>query len=164
MAAFVWVDRERRYFITNTSSLQPGTVIERQRWRQLDVIKDGAARTTTFTEQPKCVELYYSSCAMIDRHNCCWQDTLRIEKKLGTLEWDRWVNLSILSMCIVDAWLTWKLLHNATRHQTTEFKDQQTFYSLLAEEMIDNNIDSRAEEIEHQQQKHNNVQHILAQL
>jgi hypothetical protein len=47
-------------------------------------------------------------------------------------------------MCIVDAWLTWKLLHNVTRHQTTEFKDQQTFYSLLAEEMIDNNIDSRA--------------------
>jgi len=45
-------------------------------------------------------------------------------------------------MCIVDAWLTWKALHAVKAQENTE--DQQTFYSLLAEEMIDNNIDSRA--------------------
>jgi hypothetical protein len=45
-------------------------------------------------------------------------------------------------MCIVDAWLTWKALHEVKAQENTE--DQQTFYSLLAEEMIDNNIDSRA--------------------
>jgi hypothetical protein len=32
MAAFVWVDKEWRCFITAASSLQPGTVIERSRW------------------------------------------------------------------------------------------------------------------------------------
>jgi hypothetical protein len=69
MAAFVWVNRERRYSITNSSSLQPGTVIERQRWCQLDAIDGGAARSTAFNERPKCVGLYYSACAMIDRHN-----------------------------------------------------------------------------------------------
>ncbi|MFO0446796.1 MAG: hypothetical protein ACK51L_03920 [bacterium] len=81
-AAFVWVDRERRYFVSNTSSLQPGNIIERQQWRHLDSEEGGAARTTTLTEQPKCVELYYSACAMLDRHNHCWQDTLGIEKKM----------------------------------------------------------------------------------
>lgn len=50
MVAFVWVDRERRYFITNSSSLEPGTIIERQRWRQLDNPDGGAARMTTFTD------------------------------------------------------------------------------------------------------------------
>lgn len=143
MVAFVWVDRERRYFISNSSSLEPGTTIERQRWCQLDGPEGGAARTTTLTDQPKCVELYYSSCAMIDRHNRCRQDSLGIEKKLGTLDWDRRVNLSILSMYIVDSWLTWRHLQDACR-EDMERDDQGAFYSRLAEEMIDNNIDSRA--------------------
>jgi hypothetical protein len=82
MAAFVWVDWERRYFVSNTSSLQPDNIIERQQWWQLNSEEGGAARTMTFTEQPKCVELYYSACAMIDRHNHCQQDTLGIEKIL----------------------------------------------------------------------------------
>ncbi len=80
MVAFVWVDRERRYFICNSSSLEPGTTIDRQRWHQLDGPEGGAARTTTLTDQPKCVELYYSSFAMIDRHNHCQQDSLGVEK------------------------------------------------------------------------------------
>jgi hypothetical protein len=71
MAAFVWVDRERRYFTTTASSLEPGTIIERSRWHQLDSPEGCAARTTIFTDQPKCVELYYSACAMIDRLNRC---------------------------------------------------------------------------------------------
>ena len=79
---------------------------------------------------------------MIDRHNHCWQDTLGLERKLGTLEWDKRVNLSVFSMCIVDAWLTWKSLQASGSDGDAE--DQQNFYSLLAEEMIDNNIDSRA--------------------
>jgi hypothetical protein len=79
---------------------------------------------------------------MIDRHNRCRQDTLGIEQKIGTWDWDKRVNFSVLSMCIVDAWLTWKALHAVMTQENTE--DQQTFYSLLVEEMIDSNIDSRA--------------------
>ena len=112
---------------------------------QLDSPDGGAARTTTFTEQPKCVELYYSACAMIDRHNRCRQETLGLERKLGTLEWDKRVNLSIFSMCIVDAWLTWKSLQVSGSDGDAE--DQQNFYSFLAEEMIDNTIDSRARRV-----------------
>ncbi|MFO0446795.1 MAG: hypothetical protein ACK51L_03915, partial [bacterium] len=55
---------------------------------------------------------------------------------------DKRLNFSVLSMCVVDAWLTWKALHAVMAPENTE--DQQTFYSPLAEEMIDNNIDSRA--------------------
>ena len=34
--AFVWVDRDRRYFIYNTSSLKPGIPYARDRLRQVD--------------------------------------------------------------------------------------------------------------------------------
>ena len=36
LLAFVWSDRDRRYFISTCSSLASGTVIERTRWKQVD--------------------------------------------------------------------------------------------------------------------------------
>ena len=33
---FVWIDRDRRYLISNTSSLKPGMPYEMDRLRQLD--------------------------------------------------------------------------------------------------------------------------------
>jgi hypothetical protein len=44
MAAFVWVDRERRYFTTTASSLEPGTIIERSRWERKDRVKYSPAQ------------------------------------------------------------------------------------------------------------------------
>jgi hypothetical protein len=79
---------------------------------------------------------------MIDRHNHCREDTLGLERKFGTVEWEKRVNLSVFSMCIVDTWLMWKSLQASGSDGDAE--DQQNFNSLLAEEMIDNSIDSRA--------------------
>ena len=36
--ALVWVDRDRRYFNSNTSSLKPGMTYTRERLRQMDDI------------------------------------------------------------------------------------------------------------------------------
>jgi hypothetical protein len=36
MLAYVWMDRNRRYFICNVSSLEPGAEYTRRRWRQVD--------------------------------------------------------------------------------------------------------------------------------
>jgi hypothetical protein len=76
--AVVWVDRERRYFISTTSSVVEGAKYSSTRWRQLEY---GAKRVTLDIKQPRVAELYYGSCAMIDRHNRCRQDDLMLERK-----------------------------------------------------------------------------------
>jgi hypothetical protein len=105
MAAFVWMDRERCYFISTTGSLEAGTPYTRCRWRQLDPSPDAPPQRVQMTiQQPKIAEVYYSTCAAIDRHNRSRQDALGIEKKIETKDWSMRVNfLSIFSMMV---WLT----------------------------------------------------------
>ena len=80
--AFVWMDRERRYFISSCSSLLPGNPWSRVRWRQLDEdMNDIAERVELTIPQTKCSEIYYDTCAAIDQHNRCRQETLDLEKR-----------------------------------------------------------------------------------
>jgi hypothetical protein len=136
MLAFCWMDRDRRYFIASASSLQPGRAYSRFRWRQVSEIPDAApARVELNIPQSQAAELYYSACGMIDRHNRCRQDDLQLERKLGTIDWSMRVNTTLLGMCIVDAWYAYS--------QCTSTKEKQKrFYSLLAQELIDNKYDT----------------------
>ena len=52
--------------------------------------------------QPKCSETYYDTCAAIDQHNRHRKDTLRLERKMQTLNWDKQVATSIFGMCCVE--------------------------------------------------------------
>jgi len=83
LLAFVWADRERRYFISNCSSLSPGIPYSRMRWRQVaDVETDMEPdRVEVSIAQPKCDEIYYETCAMIDRHNRSRNENLKVERK-----------------------------------------------------------------------------------
>jgi hypothetical protein len=135
MLAFVWMDRNRRYFITNTSSLQEGAPYSRIRWRQVDTtVNADATRVELTIPQPLACEIYYETCAQIDRHNRMRQDDLMLERKLGTMDWAMRVNLTLFGMCVVDSWLVY------SKCTETEEK-QREFYELLAEEMIDNQHD-----------------------
>ena len=70
LGAFVWMDRERRYFISSAGSLEDGTPYIRNRWRQVNQTPNAAPEQVTFSiKQPKIAELYYSTCAAIDKHN-----------------------------------------------------------------------------------------------
>ena len=138
MLAFGWVDRDRRYFISTVSNLRPAPPIMRDRWRQVDRTPDAEpSRESIVISQPNCSKNYYENCGMIDRHNRIRQDDLAIEKKLGTLDWSRRVNLSIFSMCVVDAFL----LH---RGCTGSKESPDEFFSKLAEEMIESGRVARA--------------------
>jgi hypothetical protein len=130
------MDRDRRYFITSASSLQPGRAYSRTCWQQVSEVQNAEPeRVNLQIPQPEAAELYYSACGMIDRHNRCRQDDLQLEKKLGTLDWPMRVNTTLLGMCIVDTWYVYS--------QCTKTKEkQQDFYSFLAEELIDNKYDS----------------------
>jgi hypothetical protein len=96
LGALVWMDRERRYFISTTGSFEWGTPYQQCRWRQVNQEPNAAPQQVMFTiTQPKIAEMYYATCGAIDRHNRLCQDDLRIEKKIETKDWSRRVNLSI---------------------------------------------------------------------
>ena len=82
------------------------------------------------------MEVYYRTCSVIDQHNRNRQDNLKTEKKLETKKWDMKVNLTIFSMIVVDTWLVYSQAMGSTELQSE-------FYVHLAEELIDNNINSR---------------------
>jgi hypothetical protein len=98
--ALVWVDRERRYFISTAASAVEGA--ERTRWRQMN---SGTQRVPFQIKRPLVAELYYNCCAMIDRHNRCRQDDVMLERKFVTMDWSVPVGHSLLVMIIFDSWL-----------------------------------------------------------
>ena len=89
MMAYVWMDRDRRYFISTASSLQDGNDYSRIRWRQPDlpeeefggVNNEEAERQELTVSQPKCSEIYYNTCAAIGQNNRRRLDTLKVERK-----------------------------------------------------------------------------------
>jgi hypothetical protein len=132
LLSFAWVDRDRRYFISSASNVrQAEDSIERRRLRQVDQASDALPEYVDLSiNQPNCSSLYYDNCSMIDRHNRIRQDELRIERKLGTKHWHVRVNMTLFSMCVVDAYL----LHRSC----TGCKDTPSaFFWKLAEELID---------------------------
>ena len=137
MLSFVSMDRDRRYFVASASSLDSGVPYSRNRWRQVSLELDALPENVELTiPQPKAAEVYYRTCGVIDQHNRHRQDNLKTEKKLETKKWDMRVNLTIFSMIVVDTWLVYSQATGSTELQSE-------FYVRLAEELIDNNIDSR---------------------
>ena len=68
MYAFVWVDRNRRYFITNPYSLSRRFLYTRVRKRQVAPIESQEPRVQVeFTiNQPKAAKMYYNTCGNIN--------------------------------------------------------------------------------------------------
>jgi hypothetical protein len=70
LLAFVWRDRDCRYFICSGGSMAEGNPHIRERMRQ--VVKDDVSlpqKVTPSVPQPKAAELYYDTCGKIDQHN-----------------------------------------------------------------------------------------------
>jgi hypothetical protein len=129
------MDRDRLYFIASASSLQAGLPHVRTQWRQVDTrLNAEAERVEVTVQQPKACETYYIACGKIDGHNRHRQATLMLENKLPTQEWSRCVNMTLFGMLVVDAWLAFSACTGAA-------ETQKEFYSLLAEELIDNTYD-----------------------
>ena len=80
----------------------------RQRLRQEDEEPNTEPeRLTLVIDQIKTCELYYACCAMVDRHNRFRQADLKLERKLVTKDWSKRLNISLLSICIVDTWFAY---------------------------------------------------------
>ena len=100
---FVWVDRDWRYFISNTSSLKPGMTYARDRLIQVDDIPNvDPVRVEFDINQPRVAERYYSRNLKIDESNRTRKDDSQLERKLQTKDCSIIVNTSILGMDDVD--------------------------------------------------------------
>lgn len=130
IAAVLWVDRERRYFVATAGNCLPGSKIYRERWRR---VNDSTVKIITETDIPQIAETYYEAASQIDRHNRCRQHDLNLEKKFQVREWSIRVNTSLLAVCIVDAWLLYK-----GSQGSRDIMTPNQFYGKLAEQLIDN--------------------------
>ena len=138
MLAYTWVDRERRYFISNGGGLLPAPNIYRQRRRQVDPAPNAAPEDVMLEiRQPEATSIYYNVCGQIDQHNRKRHDDLDLEKTLVTPAWHIRVNLSLFAISVVDAYNVYKECSGESD------EDQDTFYTLLAEELIDNTAEQR---------------------
>jgi hypothetical protein len=62
-----------------------------------------------------------------------------METKLKTHDWSTGVNMTLLSMCIVDSWRVWTRI--SQDDQGNQRESQKTFYRNLAAKLIDNSFD-----------------------
>jgi Transposase IS4 len=140
LLAVLWIDRDRRYFISTVSSLSAGNPCFRQRWRQEDQTANAEpVMRDIVIQQPEVCEIYYSACGKIDRHNRFRQASLMLETKLNTIVWHRRVNNSIFGMIVVDAYLLAVGCQGAAAWPTSG-----DFFTQLAEDLIENKYEARA--------------------
>ena len=136
--AVMWVDRERRFFVSNAQSIEQAEPIYRTRWRYVDTTANAdPERLEIAIEQPDIVKCYYETCSQIDRHNKIRQDELELERKIGAHDWSKRVNTTIFAMIIVDT----MNFHQACVHPNEIDGCPDDFISYLSEEMIDNTLD-----------------------
>ena len=141
LLAVMWVDRERRYFVSNTETMEGVEPIFRIRWRQVDSTLNAEPERQELTlEQPSLVKCYYDVCSSIDRHNKQRQDDLELERSVNTKDWWKRVSLTIFGMILVDTCN----FHQACVHPSDIDKNPDTFWTGLAEEMVDNKLDGRS--------------------
>ena len=138
LLAYVWADRDRRYFIATCSSTSAGRMISRKRWRQRDQTPNAEpVQEDILIDQPEAGEVYYGGCGKIDEHNRIRQEYIDLEKKLRTMKWNNRANQTLFSMCVVDAF---KLRNGC---QGMNAGGARGFIENLASDLIDNDLDKR---------------------
>ena len=155
--AFIWVDRIRMYFVSNTSSTYLGADIERRRYRQIDDTPKAKPEMVDVTVQQLLAgDLYYAGNAAIYEHNRIRQQSFKMEKKLQVKDWQKRLNHSILVIGDVDTYNFRKAMEWS---EETPYK----FYHFLAQEMINNNESGTTTRLQ-MQNTLNNVQAVEQQI
>lgn len=136
MMAVMTVDRNRNYYVATRGSTASAPV-NRIRWTQPKDDKEAdAERLHIDFERPEVVNLFHSFASMIDQHNACRQEMLKFETTWKTQNWHIRCNMTLMALNIVDAWYVYKA-------STGVDWKQRKFYSMLCEQLIDNNWDKK---------------------
>ena len=80
LGAFIWMDRNRRYFIFIGGSMEKGQPYTRMQWRQEypDPNEDPSMVELTIPH-PITAYIYYIACGKFYRHNRCRQESIDIK-------------------------------------------------------------------------------------
>jgi hypothetical protein len=83
-------------------------------------------------------------CAKVGNHNRDRSDTLQLERKYETNNWEMRVNKTILAMSLVDCWKVFSKLSFSINEegQRVQKETQKQFYGKLVAELINNKEDS----------------------
>ena len=131
--AFAWADRNRRYFVSSCLSLAQGTPFSCVHWRGF-VDEEERRSAEHFQVQiplPKAAKVYFKECGKINKCNCT-QSFCRIDTHFCTNKWLTRVNLSLLFMIALDAYL----LYKSCRKGGDTSLGPKAFFDELASKMI----------------------------
>jgi Transposase IS4 len=139
LLAFVWADRDRRFFISTCLSTAPGKIINRQQWRQQDQTPNAEPELELINIwQTEAGQVHYEGCGKINQHNRHRQESLNLEKKVQTIERSSRGNHSIFRMMVVDAYYLTQGCQGATSGGFWCFLED------LITALIENKYDQRA--------------------
>ena len=135
LLAVVWIDQNRRYYISTQGTTSDGNLIVRTRHRNVD---GGSTPTDVTLTQPRVVEQMHSVAYMVDRHNLRRMDILNLEKKLQVTDWVKRVATGMLGMLFVDAYLFYEGVMGE------EAMSQKEWMKWLVKDLLHNSWDSAA--------------------
>lgn len=134
LMAVMWIDRDRRYFISTTGTTNQGKPFVPQRHKRT---QEGTSLEEVTVNIPQVCETYHDTCAAIDDYNRCSQDDPGLEKTFDVKDWFYRANTSLLSIFIVDAWKLYVVVIVNSSKMT-----QHQFYSKLAEGLMENELEA----------------------
>ena len=133
-SAGLWLDRNRRTFVTTAGNMPEPFLQTRTRWRQ---VGDEACPVEINVAMPRPVFEYFEVAGVIDQHNRVRQDSLNLEKSIEVKEWSFRLNSTLLGMVRTDAWHLYKFGRRGRRMMSPH-----TFSCQLATALIDNSCDA----------------------
>ena len=105
MMMFVWVDCNRKYFVTIIESLEKGHTFLRHKWCQVNEDVNAEEQMEQLDNHKTLeVDIYYAMCSYIDWNNQRRCDDINLEKKLRTHNWYWRVKMSIFGVSVFDTY------------------------------------------------------------
>ncbi len=120
MLAIGWIDTKPVYMIATGVASTAALVLRR--------LKGGSQQAL-----PACrpLVLYHKYMGGVDNHDYMRMGRYSLQKSFQMRHWPKTMFLSLIDLCLVNAYVLWKLIHNGT----SMMRSREDFYQDLAEEM-----------------------------
>jgi hypothetical protein len=137
--AMCWADKKAKCIVSTRGSTCEGPPSRRPRHRKFE--KDGRWHTVAYekvVKRPIMIEQFFRHFSTVDVHDHLRQGSIRMEKEWGTHCWWHRVFGTLFSMCVVDAYLAYRMDTNAREREPEDLND---FMGRLAYELVNNDMD-----------------------
>lgn len=133
IATICWLDRHRRHFVTTAGNISDTVSPEHISWTKL---QEGAFPIDSGVRTPLATTQYHDVASIIARHNRVRQDSIDLEKAIGTQNWVFRFASTVIGVILTDCS---QLYHFGSSGR--QRLSPHSFFSILGTEMIDNDFD-----------------------